>query len=363
MRALAAPPRSAPPPPPPPGYPGYPPAGFPPPGYPYPYGPYAQPYPAAQQAALVAPPKRGRVVGNVVAAGVIALLCTFLLEGFLYDGIGLARSPLEPGLGVSLGLLIAGAVLYGQQANARAWRGVAAGLGAAGIALLGAGSYLFLEAFHRVLPFTEELRSLLILAAALAMGLHLLRSAAASGTGRGPSAVRFLTESSGRLVWLAITVAGYLLFRPSIQKGVEHLELYEYGLGLAIAGFVFARAKGYLKQRAPERAWASPHVSHRQHVKALYDRRYAEVEGVVTAWIERGEAKDRYFDIVLRNLAVERAADERVAEVKNSLQEYEDLAPPRLAGGRRLRALARENRKRRLNLHKSILIQIRGDAT
>ena len=326
--------------------------------------------PGGSQGWTTAPPPAPRIVPAPTAGAVAARLSgaalLFVGTWLFLDVATQAGRPtvgfFRSGIPLDVALVLAGAALYAQQESARRWAVGPPAVGVAGIGLLGAGAVLLYGGLGAVLPFPNEMGTLLTVAIVYACVVVVLKSIA-KRPGPSGTVARAATEGAGRLLWLLLTVVGYLLVRPTLAHDVAHLEIYEYGVGLSIAGFLISRFKSAAKKRAPPNPYVSAAVRHAQHVRTIPDRRFLEVDSVVGAFVEQGAARDRYGEFVLRSLAGGRATPEAIKQAKDKVDAYADLLPPKwLATRKRLRAIAAENRKRRLMLHKSIMEIVEQEA-
>jgi len=301
-------------------------------------------------------PNRAAFFATALLCGGAFLVALFGLAEFSRAAPGVL--PRDPSVPLALALLLAGALAWARQETGRAVAGGTVALGVAAAALLGAGAALLYRALGDVLPFPEEAGVVLAAASGAAALLVVLRAAARN---RRDGLAAFLSGSASRFVYLIVVVASYLALRPRLAGTVEHMDLWEYGVGLAIASFLLARYRAFAGSKAPEKPWASVAVRHVGQSRPIPDRRWLDVDATVGAFVERGEARERYRDLVLAALSAGRAPASASMRVRERIESYEDLPPPRfLRTRRRLRALASRNRARRLTLHREILSTVGG---
>lgn len=312
--------------------------------------------PAAASADPAARPSSAALAATILLAsglGILVLVGTPELARNL-------RLPLPADVAAGLALGIAGATLWTRDATGRAVRGGGLALGIAGVVLGGAGAILLYRAFGAWLPFSDEAPTVLGVAIAAACVLAVLR-AASHGTSRASRTAALISGNSARALYLVVAIAGYFVVRPRLAGSVQHVDLIEYGLGLSIASFLLARWRAESAKRAPERPWASVATRHVAQVRPLPDRRWLDVDATVGAFVEQGQGRERYAQLLVASLEAARADETVVASVRERVDAYRDLPPPRfLATRKRLRRLAAANRERRLTLHREVVSTVGG---
>lgn len=195
---------------------------------------------------------------------------------------------------------------------------------ATGYVLLGVCGFFILRAFGRAFGGSGQLLALAMAAYALHGARLLLRFASEERAGAGKGVVHFLKANALQLGIVALLLVAYAVFRERLSVAVPHFPLIEYGLGIALFGFVLARLRSRLRRDGSALATASEARDHARVVAQLREADHDAVARPVTRFIESGHGKSEYADALLHALPED---DARRAAAAAALQSHRE--PPR----------------------------------
>jgi len=279
-------------------------------------------------------PARFRRVAQAVGLGTAAALATALLPGAWGDAAA------------GWGGLTGGLLLL--RAEPRSW---------AGVAVLAVGATL-------AWPAIAASGTGGAVAATAVAAVAAAAATVAAARGKGAGARRVAVVLGGvphRNAALAALVTGYVAFRGDAAANVEHLDLWEWALGLAILAYAVARAKAPLRAAATEEPWRSRERRHRPEVRARLDPAFESWSRAARAFLDRGERRDEYealwrsaFETLARRPETVRKALEPLTGLR------EELTPRVFKMPWVMRRVEEENRRRRLQAHRTLLARYRA---
>jgi hypothetical protein len=164
----------------------------------------------------------------------------------------------------------------------------------------------------------------------------------------------------GKTVSLSTTIYGYYAFRPTIAGGLNHLEVYEYFLGLALAGYVFGRVRNHYRREMSETPYVSTHKKHSQEIEKRPDRTFVEIKETVGEFLAGRNVKDRYRGVLAEALKGSGLEDSEVAGALAKVDSYKDEKRPLVAFAFLVKKVNERNRARRLELHIQVMHSLTG---
>lgn len=204
--------------------------------------------------------------------------------------------------------------------RARKWQALAALL--AGVAATGVGGFLLYRAI--LAPFLGGQLLALIGAVYALWALRLLLAFAGEESDGAPGLVGWLKANMLQNAIVVLVLAGYLVFRRDLARALLFFPLIEFGLGVAIFGFVLARLRSRVKREATELASASRARPHEQRVHELREGEYDVVAAPVTRFVESGLGAAEYAATLRAAAALD---DARAARALAPLAAHRE--PPR----------------------------------
>ncbi|HET6403365.1 MAG TPA: hypothetical protein VFH78_01855 [Candidatus Thermoplasmatota archaeon] len=200
---------------------------------------------------------------------------------------------------------------------------------ATGYALLGLAGAMVLRALLGFVPGGGQMLAVAVAAYAL-HGARLLLAFAAEerGTPRAGS-VAWLKANALQNAIVVLLLVAYAVFRTRLQGLVPYFPLVEFGLGVAIFGFVLARLRAKLRKEGSLLPTASEARDHERVVSELREPDFDSVARPVTRFIESGVGKEEYAHVVLQALP---GGDARAETLRAQvLAHREPPRPPPLA--------------------------------
>ncbi|MHB8606586.1 MAG: hypothetical protein ACYDCK_15190 [Thermoplasmatota archaeon] len=221
-----------------------------------------------------------RASGTMAAAAYVksagAAVLIFTATAVLVAPLPLAGPPF------ALLALACGAHTASRSAEGRAPRGASLALG---LALLAASAYTA-QPLTDALPDPWRVWTVAALASVAAL--------APRAAHRVPVPVRRFVANEARAVGLVAPLAVYALFRPFLADAIEHFELYEWTLGLAVAGFVVSAGLAAWKERAvPFATRSGAHVA-APSIKPVPGAELGTLAATFRSWVEEGRGRGAY---------------------------------------------------------------------
>lgn len=229
-----------------------------------------------------------------------------------------------------------------------------------GVMLMAAGVYLLGQGAGPFVPYRTETTATALVGTVVLTFLVLLIPLMNHANAPVRWFAREFGTSRGKTVSLATTIYGYYAFRPTIAGGVSHLEVYEYFLGLAIAGYVFNRMRNHYKREMSETPYSSPHKKHSQEIERRPDRSFVEIKDAVREFLDGRPVTDRYRGVLAEAFKGAGLAEADVAKALQPVDAYKDERRPLLPIGFLVKKVEAANRARRADLHKQVMQTLSG---
>ena len=193
-----------------------------------------------------------------------------------------------------------------------------------GYAILGVSAFMVLRAFLGFLPGGGQLLAIVAVAYALHGVRLLLGFAAEERSAAEAGAIGWLKANALQTGIVALLLVAYAMFRGRLSVAVPFFPLVEFGLGVAIFGFVLAKLRAKLRKDGTLLATASEARDHERVVAELREADYDIVARPVTRFIESGLGKDEYAQAVVYSYGVE---DARAQHIRTQVLAHRE--PPR----------------------------------
>ena len=168
----------------------------------------------------------------------------------------------------------------------------------AGYAIVGLAGFMILGSLLRFVPGSGQMLAVATAAYAL-HGARLLLGFAAEerGTTEG-GVVGWLKANALQNAIVVLILVGYAVFRGRLAPAIPYFPLVEFGLGVAVFGFVLARLRAKMRKEGSLLATSSDARDHERVLSELREPDYDVVARPVTRFIETGLGKDEYANVV-----------------------------------------------------------------
>jgi hypothetical protein len=226
---------------------------------------------------------RQALLGLAIGFGGLALL-----HALFRGGPGWPWTPwvaLAAGLGH--GLARAHRPIVAEGKHARAF-----GVLLVGLVVLGASGAFLMRTVLGFLP--GGLQAILGALFALYGIRQLLAFAAEERAGAGRGFVAWLKANALQNAIVALLLVAYLAFRRDLAANMPYFALVEYGMGIALFGFVLARLRARLQRDGSALATSSEARDHERVVAELREGEHDAVARPVTRFVESGHAAHEY---------------------------------------------------------------------
>lgn len=193
-----------------------------------------------------------------------------------------------------------------------------------GYGLMGLSAFLVFRAFSGLIPSAGKALSIGIAIYAL-QGARLLLAFASEERGKGgEDALGWVKANALQLAIVFLVLVAYATFRDQLAGTIPFYPLIEFGLGMAVFGFVLARLRSKLRRDGTPLASASEARDHQRIVTELREPDYDAVARPVTRFIESGLGQAEYADALSSSLPPEHP---RAQEVRAAVARHQE--PPR----------------------------------
>ncbi|HUR68020.1 MAG TPA: hypothetical protein VM370_02155 [Candidatus Thermoplasmatota archaeon] len=193
-----------------------------------------------------------------------------------------------------------------------------------GYGILGLAAFLVFGAFAGFIPGAGKMLTIAIAVYALQGARHLLAFASEDRGSPTKGLVGWLKANALQAAILVLVLVSYAAFRDQLAATMPFFPLVEFGLGVAIFGFVLARLRARIQKEGAPLATASTARDHERVITELREADYDAVARPVTRFVESGIGAPEYADALLASLPQD---DPRATAVRARLAQHRE--PPR----------------------------------
>lgn len=197
-----------------------------------------------------------------------------------------------------------------------------------GYAIVGTTGFLVFRAFSGIIPGAGKMLTIGTAVYALHGARLLLRFASEERASAG-GWIGWLKANALQNAIVVLLFVAYAVFRDQLASSVPFYPLVEFGLGIAVFGFVLGRLRARMRRDGAALGTASNAKDHVRVVTELREADYDTVARPVTRFIEAGMGQAEYGDAVVATLP---PADPRRDSLLATLRAHrEPPRPPPLA--------------------------------
>lgn len=170
-----------------------------------------------------------------------------------------------------------------------------------------------------------------------------------------------LLESEIRNAALVLPFSAYVLYRDALAVSLRHFEVYEWSLGVALAGYLVALVRGRFRDLAQGEPWSLEGGRHEQTVAPRPDPAFAEAVRIFEAFVDRGEERESYAAFWRDVLSRAGFAAEDAERLVSRALDAPGAAPARRGVLSALSALVKDRdvgREKRAEAHRAILARV-----
>lgn len=175
-----------------------------------------------------------------------------------------------------------------------------------------------------------------------------------------PLAATVLGDAPARNALLALALGLYVAFRRDLAGAVSHVEVWEWALGLAVFAYLASRAKTTLRTSMAPAAWASPARRHVPDVVPRLDPAFADWARAARGFVEDGTDRAAYEGLWRGAFASVARRTETVDKAMEPLAALQPAPRPFLRLPWRMRRVEEEDRRRRLQVHRTLVARLRA---
>lgn len=195
---------------------------------------------------------------------------------------------------------------------------------AVGYATLGLAGHMVLRSILGFVPGGGQILAIVTAVYALHGVRLLLAYAAEERASAEGNAVAWLKANALQAGIVAILLVAYAVFRARLAGAVPFFPLVEFGLGIAVFGFVLAKLRARLRKDGTLLATASEARDHEPVLAEIREPDYDVVARPVVRFIESGLGRDEYAQAVLAPYAPD---DPRARSIRAQVLAHRE--PPR----------------------------------
>lgn len=174
-----------------------------------------------------------------------------------------------------------------------------------GYALAGFALYGVFAAFAGLIPFAGRGLAIGVAVYALYGARLLLKFASHDDAAPAAGLVAWLKANALRNAIVVLLLVAYAVYRDALAASVPYFPLVEFGLGVAVFGFVLARLRARLRRESTARATASEARAHQPRVDRLSEPAYDALARPVGQWLETGRGQREYYETLRGALGAE----------------------------------------------------------
>lgn len=194
----------------------------------------------------------------------------------------------------------------------------------AGYAILGLAGFNVLRAIFGFVPGGGQMLAVAAVAYALHGARLLLKFASEDRSTAQGGVVGWIKANALQNAIVVLILVAYAIFRGRLVGSIPFFPLVEFGLGMAVFGFVLARLRAKLRKDGSLLATASEARDHERVVSEIREPDYDTVARPVTRFIESGLGKDEYAQALSQSYGEE---DERARSIRVRVMAHRE--PPR----------------------------------
>lgn len=166
-----------------------------------------------------------------------------------------------------------------------------------GYAIVGVTGFLVFRAFSGLIPGAGKMLTIATAVYALQGARLLLRFASEERASSG-GWVGWLKANALQNAIVVLLLVAYAVFRDELATSVPFFPLVEFGLGIAVFGFVLARLRARMRREGAALGSASDAKDHVRVVTELREVDYDAIARPVTRFIEAGTGQAEYGEAV-----------------------------------------------------------------
>lgn len=169
-----------------------------------------------------------------------------------------------------------------------------------------------------------------------------------------------LGDAPARNALLALALGLYVAFREDLAGAVSHVEVWEWALGILVFAYLASRAKTALRAGMAPSAWASPAKRHVPDVAPRLDAAYETWARASKGFVEDGTNRAEYETLWRGAFGTVARRSETIDKALEPLAALQPAPRPVLPLPWRMRRVEEEDRRRRLQVHRTLVARLRA---